>query len=83
MGHSRQLAKGGFMYQYKSHPIYGIGFRGPGKKWYCRGLIFDSEDKVTEMKRLESEELSFATKRKAEEHAVKLCKGWIDEQSLI
>jgi len=69
------------MYQYKDHPIYGIGFRGPGKKWYCRGLIFDSQDKVTEIKRLESDELSFATKRKAEEHAVKLCKGWIDEQS--
>jgi hypothetical protein len=69
------------MYQYKDHPIYGIGNRGPEKKWYGRGLIFDAEDKVTEIKRLESAELTFATKKKAEEHAVKLCKEWIDEQS--
>ena len=77
----RQLSKGGCMYQYKDHPIYGIGIRGPEKKWYGRGLIFDAEDKVTEIKRLESAELTFATKKKAEEHAVKLCKEWIDEQS--
>jgi hypothetical protein len=71
------------MHQYKDHPIYGIGVRGPEKKWTCRGLIFDSEDKVTEIKRLEITELGFATKRKAEEYAVKLCKGWIDEQNLM
>ncbi|HEV8723345.1 MAG TPA: hypothetical protein VGW77_22225 [Candidatus Binatia bacterium] len=68
------------MNQYNKHPIYGIGVRGPGKEWYCRGLIFDPEDKVTEIKRLECPELTFATKKKAEEHALKLCKQWIDEQ---
>ena len=68
------------MHQYNNHPIYGIGIRGPEKKWYCRGLIFDHEDQVTEMKRLECPELTFATKKKAEEHALKLCKRWIDEQ---
>ena len=68
------------MNQHNNHPIYGIGVRGPGKEWYCRGLIFDPEDKVTQIKRLECTELTFATKRKAEEHALKLCKRWIDEQ---
>jgi hypothetical protein len=69
------------MYQYNNHPIYGIGVRGAGKEWHCRGLIFDAEDKVTEIKRLECAELTFVTKRKAEAHALKLCKTWIDEQS--
>jgi hypothetical protein len=68
------------MNQYNSHPIYGIGVRGAGKEWYCRGLIFDPADKVTEIKRLECAELSFVTKKKAEQHALKLCKQWIDEQ---
>ena len=68
------------MHQYNNHPIYGIGIRGPEKKWYGRGLIFDAEDKVTELKRLECPELAFATKKKAEEHALKLCKSWIEEQ---
>jgi hypothetical protein len=68
------------MHQYNNHPIYGIAVRGAGKEWHCRGLIFDPEDKVTEIKRLEPPELTFATKRKAQEHALKLCKKWIDEQ---
>ena len=68
------------MNQYHSHPIYGIGICGPAKKWFGRGLIFDADDKVTEIKRLESSELTFASKKKAEEHALKLCKKWIDEQ---
>jgi len=69
------------MYQYNNHPIYGIAVRGAGKEWYCRGLIFDSEDKVTEIKRLECAELTFARKGKAQAHALKQCKKWIDEQS--
>jgi len=69
------------MHQYNNHPVYGIGVRGAGKAWHCRGLIFDADDKVTEIKRIECTELTFSTKRKAEEHALKLCKTWIDEQS--
>jgi hypothetical protein len=68
------------MPQYHNHPIYGVGLRGPGKEWYCKGLIFDPENKVTEIKSLECAELTFATKKKAEDHALKLCKSWIDEQ---
>ena len=69
------------MPQYKGHPIYGIGVRGEGKEWQCRGLIFNPEDKVTEIKRLECAELTFKTRGKAEAHALKLCQTWIDEQS--
>jgi hypothetical protein len=69
------------MHQYKSHPVYGIGIPGLDKQWHCRGLIFDPDDKVTEIKRLECAELTFATKRKAEAHGLKLCEKWIDEQS--
>jgi hypothetical protein len=71
------------MHQYNNHPIYGIGMSRPENKWYGRGLIFDSEDQVTEIKRLERPELTFATKKKAEEHALKLCKTWIDEQKSV
>jgi hypothetical protein len=74
------VIEGEGMHQYHNHPIYGIGIRGPGKKWYCRGLIFEPEDKVTEIKRLECAELTFATKGKAEAHALKLCRTWVDEQ---
>jgi hypothetical protein len=69
------------MHQYKSHPVYGIGIPGFKKEWHCRGLIFDPDDKVTEIKRLECGELTFATKKKAEEHGLELCEKWIDEQS--
>lgn len=69
------------MSNYKDHPIYGIGVPGSGKQWHCRGLIFSSEDKVTEIKRLECGEIALATRGKAEAHALKLCKTWIDEQS--
>ena len=69
------------MSQYKNYPIYGIAVRGAGKEWHCRGLIFNSQDKVTEIKKLECPELTFATKGKAQAHALKLCKTWIDEQS--
>ena len=69
------------MHRYNNHPIYGIGILGTEKKWICRGLIFDSEDQVTEIQRLECPELTFATKRKAEDYGLELCKKWINEQS--
>lgn len=70
------------MSQYKDHPIYGVGVRGAGKEWHCRGLIFNPADKVTEIKRLECAELDFKTRGKAEAHALKLCKTWIDDQGV-
>jgi hypothetical protein len=70
------------MPQYKNHPIYGVGVRGAGKEWHCRGLIFNPADKVTEIKRLECAELTFKTRGKAEAHALKLCQTWIDDLSV-
>jgi hypothetical protein len=69
------------MHQHKNHPIYGIAIPGLAKQWLCRGLIFDPADKVTELKRIECAELTFATKRKAEEYALELCKKWLDDPS--
>ncbi len=69
------------MAQYKDHPIYGLGRRGIGKAWLCRGLVYNADDKVTQIKKLERAELSFATEKKAQAHALQLCKTWIDEQS--
>jgi hypothetical protein len=34
-----------------------------------------------EIKRLESPDLTFTTKKAAEEQALNLCRAWIDEQS--
>ena len=68
------------MPQYKGHPIYGIGVRGSGEGWLCRGLVFDPDDKVTQIKTLEHAKLTFKTAIKAEAHALQLCKTWIDEQ---
>lgn len=69
------------MAQYKKHPIYGIGVRYAGDGWHCRGLVFDPDDKVTEIKKLEPGELSFKTVAKAEAHALQLCKNWIDAKA--
>jgi hypothetical protein len=68
------------MNQYKSHPIYGIAIPGLAKAWHCRGLIFDPDDQVTEIKRLDCAELAFATKKQAEQHGLDLCKKWLDDQ---
>ena len=68
------------MPQYKNYPIYGIGIRIARNGWHCRGLIYDPNDKVTQIKKLEHTESTFKTVGKAEAHAVQLCKTWIDEQ---
>ena len=81
-GSIKSNSKGECMQRYNNHPIYGIGIRGLENKWNCRGLIFDSEDQVTEIQRLECPELTFVTKRKAEDYGLELCKKWINEQSI-
>ena len=69
------------MQPYKQHPIYGIAVSKTGKLWRPKGLVFATDLNCTlEIKRLEPADLIFTTKRKAEEHALKLCKAWIDAQ---
>jgi hypothetical protein len=67
------------MRPYKNHRIYGIAVPNPGKLWHPRGLVFAPDENSTiEIKRLESTDLTFKTKKEAEEHALNLCREWID-----
>ena len=68
------------MQPYKRHPIYGIAVSEPGKMWRAKGLVFATDLNCTlAIKRLEPRDSLFATKKEAEEQALKLCKAWIDE----
>ena len=67
------------MQPYKKHPIYGIAVSGPGKLWRPKGLVFSTDlNSTLEIKRLEPSDLTFKSKKEAEEHALKLCRAWID-----
>jgi hypothetical protein len=70
------------MNQYKGHPIYGVAVPAPGRRWCSRGLVFDRDVTQTiEIKRIDTAtEVDFKDKRDAEEHGLKLCRDWIDEQ---
>ena len=67
---------------YKGYPIYGIAVSTTDRCWSSRGLIFDRDQNQTiEIKRIEGAgDLTFKRKQLAEEHALKLCRSWIDEQ---
>ena len=50
-------------------------------RWYSRGIVFDRDlNQTIEIKRIESTARAFKTKKQAEEHALELCKNWIDKQ---
>jgi len=66
------------MHQYKHHPIHGIALSGPGKLWRLRGLVFDPDSPTKEIKCLECPDLICINSKEAKEHALKLCKTWID-----
>ena len=69
------------MRAYKNHPIYGIAVSEPGKLWRPKGLVFSTDlNSTLEIKRLEPADLTFTTKKEAEEHALDLCRAWIDGQ---
>jgi hypothetical protein len=70
------------MAHYKKHPIYVLAVPRAHNGWSCKGLVFEPEEKVKEIKRFDCADLTFATKKKAEEHALKICRTWIDEQSV-
>ena len=71
------------MKQYKGHPIYGIAVPAPEHRWCSCGLVFDPDlTQTIEIKRIKSPmDLTFKAKRRAEEHGLKLCRDWIDEQT--
>jgi hypothetical protein len=66
---------------YKNHPVYGIAVSEPGKLWRPKGLIFSTDlNSTLEIKRVEPSDLTFRTKKEAEDHALELCRAWIDGQ---
>jgi hypothetical protein len=71
------------MKQYKGHPIYGVAVSAPEHRWISRGLVFDPDlNQTVEIQRIQCpDDLSFQAKRQAEEHGLKLCRDWIDEQA--
>ena len=71
------------MHRYKDYPIYGVAVPAEQKGWHARGLVFAPDlQQTVEIKRLDGpSDLTFKTKKQAEEHALILCKGWIDEQT--
>jgi hypothetical protein len=73
------------MKQYKGYPIYGVAVPAPEHRWCSRGLVFDRDlTQTVEIKRIQaSEEVTFKARRLAEEHGLKLCRDWIDEQSAV
>jgi len=70
------------MQRYKGHPVYGGAIPLMGQSgWHAQGLIFaptETESPVIEIKRLEG--LTFASMEEAEQHALDLCRAWIDKQ---
>jgi hypothetical protein len=69
------------MTKYKGHPIYGIAVPAPERGWCSRGLVFDPGTQTIEIKRIQGPtDLTFKAKKQAEEHGLKLCRDWIDEQ---
>ena len=69
------------MNRYKDHPIYGVAVSAPEHQWYARGLVYDRDlNQTVEIKRIDSSDRIFKTKKQAEEYGLKLCKEWIDKQ---
>jgi hypothetical protein len=71
------------MKQYKGHPIYGVAVPALEHGWCSRGLVFDRDlTQTVEIKRIQSPtDLVFKARQQAEEHGLKLCRDWIDEQT--
>jgi hypothetical protein len=66
------------MQRYKDHPIYTMALPALGKRWRSIGMVFDPEHPAKEIKRLETGQSAYTTSEEAEEHALALCKAWVD-----
>lgn len=70
------------MQQYKNHPISGFAIPGPGTLWRSAGLVFDRYRPARQIKRLECADIIYTSREEAEEHALTLCRAWIDGLNL-
>src|SRR5215472_6659317 len=67
---------------HKGHLVYGAAMAAAGeKRWYAVGIVFSTEflERVEQIYRMKSK-LDFRTEKQAREHAIALCKIWIDRQ---
>ena len=69
------------MSRYKDYPIYGVAVPASDNQWCSRGLVFDRDlNQTIEIKRIDSIDQVFKTKKQAEEYGLELCKDWIDNR---
>jgi hypothetical protein len=66
------------MRHYKNHPIDLVAMPGRGKLRHSRGRVFDPNNPKREIKRLECADIVCETSKEAQQHALILCKAWID-----
>jgi hypothetical protein len=69
------------MERYKAYPIYATAEPTDGGAWCAIGVVYAPADKATvELKRLHTGGvIIFPTEKEAQEHALALCKAWIDD----
>jgi len=68
--------------KHKGHLIYATATPASGnKRWHAEGIVFSTNfpEPVEKIHRMKSK-LDFRTEKQAREHAIALCKIWIDRQ---
>jgi len=68
--------------KHKGHLIYAAASSAEGnKRWYAEGIVFSTNfpEPVEKIHRMKSK-LDFRTEKQARDHAIALCKIWIDRQ---
>jgi hypothetical protein len=66
------------MQSYKNHPIYCFAVTESGMLWHSRGVVFDPKHPTREIKHLECADVICTSREEAEEHALTLCRAWVD-----
>jgi len=67
---------------HKGHLIYGAATPAEGnKRWYAEGIVFSTNfpEPVEKIHKMKSK-LAFRTEKQARDHAIALCKIWIDRK---
>jgi hypothetical protein len=71
--------------KHKGHLIYATAAPAAegNKRWYAEGIVFSKgfPKRVEEIHRVKSK-LAFCTEKQARDHAIALCKIWIDRPAI-